>query len=305
MANSREIWSAGTAWRAANAAICSRRAEEERVGGDEQCAGSALGKGRKRCVDLALAAGVEDAEFQSKRVCCVANGRHPNLGTRKGRIHQHRDRARFRNEFVQQLYALGLQRRREKAHARHVAAWSVEAGNEAELDRVVAHLENNRNRRGRRLGRECGSGALRSNYCYLTADEIGRKCQQPVILACGPAVFDPDVLALDISAVGQTLPECRDNRRIVAKRPAVEEPDHRHRRLLPARRERPCHGCTAKKRDELAPPHSITSSARASSLSGIVMPSALAVLRLMTRSNFVGCTTGRSPGLAPLRIRPA
>jgi hypothetical protein len=31
-------------------------------------------------------------------------------------------------------------------------------------------------------------------------------------------------------------------------------------------------------------------------------PKSLAVLRLMTSSNLVGCSTGRSPGLAPLRI---
>jgi hypothetical protein len=46
----------------------------------------------------------------------------------------------------------------------------------------------------------------------------------------------------------------------------------------------------------------ITSSARPSSDGGIVRPRALAVLRLMTSSNFVGCSMGRSPGLAPLRI---
>src|SRR4029450_5789088 len=46
----------------------------------------------------------------------------------------------------------------------------------------------------------------------------------------------------------------------------------------------------------------ITWSARSSSVCGIVRPSALAVFKLMTRSNFVGCSTGRSPGL-PFRIR--
>jgi hypothetical protein len=51
--------------------------------------------------------------------------------------------------------------------------------------------------------------------------------------------------------------------------------------------------------------YSITSSARASSDGGTVRPSALAVLRLMTNSNLVGCWTGKSAGLAPLRIRPA
>src|SRR6266702_8729581 len=48
--------------------------------------------------------------------------------------------------------------------------------------------------------------------------------------------------------------------------------------------------------------HSSTSSARASIVGGMVRPRALAVLRLMTSSNFVGCSTGRSAGLAPLRI---
>src|SRR2546428_2861812 len=50
--------------------------------------------------------------------------------------------------------------------------------------------------------------------------------------------------------------------------------------------------------------HSITSSAMESRLSENVTPSALAVLRLITNSNLVGCATGRSAGLAPLRLRP-
>jgi hypothetical protein len=43
---------------------------------------------------------------------------------------------------------------------------------------------------------------------------------------------------------------------------------------------------------------SITSSARASSVAGTSRPSALAVGRLMTSSNLLACTTGRSAGLA-------
>src|SRR4030095_15627394 len=46
----------------------------------------------------------------------------------------------------------------------------------------------------------------------------------------------------------------------------------------------------------------MTCSARPRSDGGIVSPSAFAVLRLMTNSNFVGCSTGRSARLAPLRI---
>ena len=45
--------------------------------------------------------------------------------------------------------------------------------------------------------------------------------------------------------------------------------------------------------------YSITLSARARKDSGMVSPSALAVFRLTTRSNLVGCSTGRSSGLMP------
>ena len=72
-------------------------------------------------------------------------------------------------------------------------------------------------------------------------------------------------------------------------------------RLRPCR-ERPRRGRAAQQGDELASPHSITSSARASSIGGTSRPSALAVFKLITNSNFVGCCTGRSAGLAPLRI---
>ena len=48
--------------------------------------------------------------------------------------------------------------------------------------------------------------------------------------------------------------------------------------------------------------HWMISSARTSTDGGIVRPSALAVFRLMTSSNLIGCWTGRSAGLAPFRI---
>src|SRR3981189_938195 len=50
--------------------------------------------------------------------------------------------------------------------------------------------------------------------------------------------------------------------------------------------------------------HSITSAARADRVGGTSMPSAFAVFRLIANSNLMTCTTGRSAGLAPLRIRP-
>src|SRR5262249_1306654 len=50
------------------------------------------------------------------------------------------------------------------------------------------------------------------------------------------------------------------------------------------------------------PHHSITSSARSRNDSGILRPSALAVVRLTMRSYLVGCSTGRSSGLVPRTI---
>ena len=49
--------------------------------------------------------------------------------------------------------------------------------------------------------------------------------------------------------------------------------------------------------------HSITSSARASKVCGTAIPSALAVLRLITSSYLVGACTGRPAGFSPLRMR--
>src|SRR5215472_17346484 len=71
--------------------------------------------------------------------------------------------------------------------------------------------------------------------------------------------------------------------------------------LLRARRERP-RRCAAEQRHELAPFHSMTSSAIVGTSGGTRMPSALAVLRLRRNSNFVGPSTGSSVGLVPFKI---
>ena len=60
-----------------------------------------------------------------------------------------------------------------------------------------------------------------------------------------------------------------------------------------------CDVCFVPKADscmQQKPLYSITSSAIASSDCGMASPSAFAVVRLTTRSNFVGCSTGRSAG---------
>src|SRR5262249_8761201 len=89
---------------------------------------------------------------------------------------------------------------------------------------------------------------------------------------------------------------------------AEAEISHHRHRLLRARHQRPKKRWrgrrAAEKRDELAPAHSTTSSARSRKDSGIVSLMALAVLRLTMGLNLVGCSTGRSPAFSPLRMRP-
>src|SRR5260370_1175262 len=85
-----------------------------------------------------------------------------------------------------------------------------------------------------------------------------------------------------------------------ARRFAAEKSDHRQRRLLRPRRERP-RGRAAEQCDERAAVHSITSSARAMNVGVSSSPSAIAVLRLTASSNLTGCSTGRSAGLVPCK----
>jgi hypothetical protein len=118
-------------------------------------------------------------------------------------------------------------------------------------------------------------------------------------------VFDHHASTLDIVGFTEGVAERGRVARHASGRPGVQEPDHRHRRLLRARRERPSRNRTADERYEFAALHSITSSARAMSVGGTVRPRALAVLRLMTNSNLVGCTIGKLFGFSPARIRPA
>src|SRR5262249_18339816 len=104
--------------------------------------------------------------------------------------------------------------------------------------------------------------------------------------------IDADIAALRPSEPLELLSKFHDARlgfRIVLGQ-AHQHPDAPHcLRLLRARRERPSDGSAAEERDERAPLHSITSSASASSLSGIWRSSAWAVMRSMASPNFVRC----------------
>ena len=135
----------------------------------------------------------------------------------------------------------------------------------------------------------------------LQPDQLGREVGQPVEPTLRESILDDDVLALDPPELTQPFPERLAGTAVTGGRAGREEADPidlpRRLRLGGERRGEEAEGAS----DEGSPVHYwITSSARASTAGGIVRPSALAVLRLITNSNFVGCSTGRSAGFAPL-----
>src|SRR5215471_16736063 len=120
-------------------------------------------------------------------------------------------------------------------------------------------------------------------------------------MALRPAIFDRDILALDMTGLGQSLAERSDCRCIRPWCVTAKETDYRQPLLL--RSHLPDYRPKQQSDREIAPHHySMTSSARARTDGGIVSPSALAVLRLTTSSNRVGCWAGVSPGRAPFSI---
>ena len=117
-------------------------------------------------------------------------------------------------------------------------------------------------------------------------------------------VFDRNVLALDEACFLQALAERGRPGGIVSANVVL--------RRNPITGIAGCCARAASGHAAAAPPssvmnsralHSITSSARASSVGGTSRPSALAVLRLITSSYLVGACTGRSAGFSPLRMR--
>src|SRR5262245_46600285 len=124
-------------------------------------------------------------------------------------------------------------------------------------DRVSANAKGDRDRRGRSFGRKRRRIANRSDNADATADEVGHERRQAVVLAAEPAVLDGHVLALYVAGFGEAFTERACMAGGAIERPTADKADHRHRRLLRARRERPA-SRAAESQDERAALHSIT-----------------------------------------------
>src|SRR5262249_53026461 len=203
---------------------------------------------------------------------------------------------------MQEAQSLGHHLICEKINACRVTARPGEAGDKTKLNRVFAYTEDDRDACCRSFGRERECGARRGDHCHLSTHQASQQCWQAIVLTLQPVVLAPPVPASAVAGFVETFTKRGRIPRVGLGRPVSDKPTHRHRLLLRARRERPRRR-TADQSDELAPlHHSITSSARASRVAGTSRPSVLAVLRLMTSSNLVGCWTGMSAGFDPRSI---
>src|SRR5262249_7582541 len=123
-------------------------------------------------------------------------------------------------------------------------------------------------------------GCICDNDIDFKSDELASELDGPIAAPLRPAILDDEVATLGPAEFAQPLQKSSDPTALgCGHRYRAQEPDGGQlARLLRPRREWP-RDRAAERRDELAACHSITSSARASTFDGTVIPSALAVVR--------------------------
>jgi hypothetical protein len=208
---------------------------------DQNALDPLLREARKRCVDLASGAGVDDCNVP--RHCGVrrVHGVDDRLRIRTVRIDKLGKARGLRQPLVQ--YPKPLEHElgpNNKAEAGDVAARPVEAGDETRLDRVPGHAEDHRDRRGCGFGSKCRCCAAhcRDNG-HSASDKICHQLRQPIESVFGKSVFDCHVAAFGKAGLAQSLAECRRANSGRVLRAAVEISNKRHCQLLCPRRERP------------------------------------------------------------------
>src|SRR5262249_16885434 len=187
---------------------------------------------------------------------------------------------------------------------RDIASRPRQARNQAEGQHVANRRNDDRDRRCGFLGCQSAGCPVRDEHVDVESKEFLGQRWQPIIIPRRPTELDQEIATFDPAEIAKSGAKRRNATCLTGRGYKTQEADTSNLKRLRARRERPRRRrAAAHERDELAAPHSITSSARASSVGGTSRPRALAVLRLIANSNLVGCSTGSSAGLAPCRIR--
>src|SRR5262249_31478616 len=116
-------------------------ADEECIVRQQQSAYLLANERREGCIEVVIIADAQQTQFPPRCVHCLPDVRQLCFGLRTAWVHK-TGNARLRTKLAQPSQSLGGQRAREDSHASDVTARPVEAGDEAELDRVASDNEN-------------------------------------------------------------------------------------------------------------------------------------------------------------------
>src|SRR5712691_9764747 len=136
-----------------------------------------------------------------------------------------------------------------------------EAGNKPLSDGITASgNHDDGDLRSRSLGRGNRAGPKNHNYIDVHAHKFGSQCRKVLEFSFSGPALENKVSAFDVTQFLEALHQRRPGWGS-ASESEEQNPDAIYLLRRRARNKRPCHRRAAEKRDELPPPHSITSSA--------------------------------------------
>jgi hypothetical protein len=140
-----------------------------------------LGKSCEGRFEIAIGSGINNNELQAQRARRPLQVCDHGLDTRKGRVGKNSEPGSIGYALADYLQSFWPQLHAQSGVASNVPAWTAEAVDKTQSDRVRADAEDDWNGPGRCLGRQrCGGAAEGYDHGHAAANEIGCKCGQPV-----------------------------------------------------------------------------------------------------------------------------
>src|SRR5262245_6378601 len=244
-----------------------------------------------RTFDIGRIADLGEDRPNSERGCDLLEGTQKLLCKAILRIADERNPLGAWCELLEQFKPLPDDVVFDSSKSSDIAARLREAGYQPAADRISNVRKYDWDRPGLALKGLHGRRDAREDEIRRRCDELLRMNLHKLGIPARPAIIKPNVATFLPPELRQSFTEGREAGSrfwIVFHRWRDDSNSTDSIILLRGHRDRPRSRRAAKQRDEIAPLHSITSSARASSVGGTSRPSVLAVLRLIASSYFVG-----------------